>query len=169
MQDFDPARLEIEVTEDALLNDNIQTLATLQRLREAGARVSLDNFGTGYAALSQFRDMPFDRIKIDRNFVSSLRSDRHSDAIVHAIAALGKSLSLPITAEGIEEEAIQDLLVAMGATEGQGFLYGEALSGIETARKYLALEDSSEKPHRDLARHKGLPSHSERRSRRRGG
>jgi predicted signal transduction protein with EAL and GGDEF domain len=139
---FAASRLEVEVSEQAMLVDNHQTLTTIHRLRAAGTRISLDDFGTGYAALSQFHEMPFDRIKIDRNFVSSLRSDKHSDAIVQAITALGKTLSLPITAEGIEEESMQDLLVALGATEGQGWLYGEALPGIEAAREYLELDQA---------------------------
>jgi diguanylate cyclase (GGDEF)-like protein len=137
---FAPGRLEIEVSEHSLLHDNTLTLATIQRLKNAGVRISLDDFGTGYAALSQFRELPFDRIKIDRHFVNSMRSDRHSGAIVQAIAALGKTLSLPITAEGIEDETIQDLLVTLGATDGQGFLYGGALSGADTALTYLDLD-----------------------------
>lgn len=139
-------RLEIEVSEFSLLHDNTLTLATIHRLKDAGVRISLDDFGTGYAALSRFSELPFDRIKIDRNFVNSLRSDRQSDAIVRAIAALGKTLSLPITAEGIEEETIQDLLVSIGATEGQGWLYGAALSGPDAARTYLDLQEGLTQP-----------------------
>lgn len=137
---FPATRLEVEVSEQTLLTANERVLAIVHKLRDAGVRVALDDFGSGYAGLARFRELPFDRLKIDRDFVASLRNDKQSDAFVQAIATLGKSLSLPITAEGIEEETIQDLLVTLGATDGQGWLYGEALPGEDAARKYLDID-----------------------------
>lgn len=133
-------RLEVEVCESSLLHESEVPLATISRLRSLGIGVSLEDFGTGYAALARLRELPFDRIKIDRSFVQSLSSDCHSGAIVAAITALGKSLSLPITAEGIEEVRAQKLLLDLGATEGQGWLYGDAISGEQTAQLLSALD-----------------------------
>jgi EAL domain-containing protein (putative c-di-GMP-specific phosphodiesterase class I) len=96
--------------------------------------VSLEDFGTGYAALTRLRELPFDRIKIDRTFVQSLNYDRHSGSIVAAITALGKSLSLPITAEGIEEVRGQKILLDSAPPRGR---VGS------TATRYLARKPPS--------------------------
>jgi diguanylate cyclase (GGDEF)-like protein len=137
---FSHTRLEVEVCEQSLLHDNEMALENLEKLRSRGVSVSLEDFGTGYAALARFRELPFDRIKIDRAFVNTLSRDRHSAAIVAAITALGKSLSLPITAEGVEEVRVQELLIELGATEGQGRLYGDAISGEQAALLLSALK-----------------------------
>jgi EAL domain-containing protein (putative c-di-GMP-specific phosphodiesterase class I) len=94
-----------------------------------GITISLDDFGTGYASLSQLRSLPFDRIKIDKSFVTSLLSDSQSDAIVSTILSLGRALKLPITAEGIEDEGTKDRLCSLGCSDGQGWLFGRAVSG----------------------------------------
>lgn len=134
--EFPPTRLELEITETAILEDKETTLASVNRLRAKGIRISLDDFGTGYASLSQLRELPFDRIKIDKSFVASLIKDRQSDAIVEAITAMGRSMSLPITAEGIEEESAQELLLGLGCTDAQGWLYGKAMSAEDVAKTY---------------------------------
>src|SRR5690606_36857104 len=113
---FPPQRLEIEVTEGALLEDQDLALATVESLKNSGVRISLDDFGTGYASLSQLKSLPFDRIKIDRSFVSSLLEDEQSSAIVSTIAKLGKFLRLPITAEGVESEHVCKQLQMIGCS-----------------------------------------------------
>jgi diguanylate cyclase (GGDEF)-like protein len=126
---FPAARLEVEITETSLLEDRDLALATVQSLKNTGMSISLDDFGTGYASLSQLRSLPFDRIKIDRSFVSSLMDDDQSDAIVSTIASLGRALSLPITAEGIETDRIRERLSVLGCSDGQGWLFGKAVAG----------------------------------------
>jgi predicted signal transduction protein with EAL and GGDEF domain len=140
---FPAQRLEIEITESSILQDKELTLATINRLKEKGIRLSLDDFGTGYASLSQLRELPFDRIKIDKSFIATILHDQQSDAIVNAIAALGKRLSLPITAEGVEQQSIMAYLMDLGCSDAQGWLFGKALSGEEAARAYLNIEGTS--------------------------
>jgi EAL domain-containing protein (putative c-di-GMP-specific phosphodiesterase class I) len=101
----------------------------MQSLKNTGVSISLDDFGTGYASMSQLRTLPFDRIKIDRSFVSSLVDGSQSEAIISTIASLGRALSLPITAEGIECDRIREKLAGLGCSDGQGWLFGKAVSG----------------------------------------
>jgi diguanylate cyclase (GGDEF)-like protein len=122
-----PNRLELELTESAILEDRDLAVATVESLKNHGIRISLDDFGTGYASLTQLRSLPFDRIKIDRSFVSSLMDDEPSNAIVHAIATLGRNLNLPITAEGVETEIVHQRLRLLGCSDAQGWLFGKAL------------------------------------------
>ena len=121
---FPPSRLEIEVTESCL-HENIGLVRSLiTSLKNQGITVSLDDFGTGYSSLSQLRTLPFDRIKIDRSFVMSLLEDKDSATIIQSIISLGEGLGLPITAEGIESEAVLAELRRFGKFKGQGYLYG---------------------------------------------
>ena len=121
---FPPSRLEIEVTESCL-HENIGLVRSLiTSLKNQGITVSLDDFGTGYSSLSQLRTLPFDRIKIDRSFVMSLLEDKDSATIIQSIISLGAGLGLPITAEGIENEAVLAELRRFGKFKGQGYLYG---------------------------------------------
>ncbi len=131
---FPAKRLELELTESTLLEDRDQALKTVESLKNQGVRISLDDFGTGYASLSQLQSLPFDRIKIDKSFVATLLDDPQSNAIVHAIASLGKSLNLPITAEGVEDANIQNLLYELGCADAQGWLFGKALPAEETQK-----------------------------------
>ncbi|HEX9954758.1 MAG TPA: EAL domain-containing protein [Allosphingosinicella sp.] len=124
---FPPARLEIEITESALLEDQDQALATVESLKNVGVSISLDDFGTGYASLTQLQSLPFDRIKIDKSFVAALLSDQQSSAIVSTIANLGRSLHLPVTAEGVETEEVRARLQSLGCADGQGWLWGKAV------------------------------------------
>ena len=121
---FPPQRLEIEVTESCLHENIGMVRSIITSLRNQGVRVSLDDFGTGYSSLDQLRMLPFDRLKIDRSFVSELRHPEASSTIVDAILSLGRGLNLPITAEGIEDERILEALKKMGQLKGQGYLYG---------------------------------------------
>ncbi len=125
---FPCGRLEIEITECAIMDDGELALATITSLKNQGIRISLDDFGTGYASMAQLRQLPFDRIKIDRSFIASLLGDEQSNAIVHSIVTLGKSLRLPITAEGIETSQIYARVCELGCTDAQGWLFGKAMS-----------------------------------------
>ena len=116
-------RLELEVTESVLLQDNAATLETLHRLRGLGARISMDDFGTGYSSLSYLRSFPFDKIKIDKSFIQGLSQSGESEAIVRAIAGLGISLGIATTAEGVETYDQLERLIADGCTEVQGYFF----------------------------------------------
>ena len=137
---FPPARLEVEITESSFLEDRDSALTIVESLKNMGVTISLDDFGTGYASLSQLQSLPFDRIKIDKSFVTSLLSDAQSDAIVSTILSLGRALQLPITAEGIEDKGTKDRLSNLGCSDGQGWLFGKAVPG-EVVRASFGLSD----------------------------
>lgn len=122
---FPPHRLEIEITESCLVENIAMVRSIITSLRNQGIRVSLDDFGTGYSSLEQLRTLPFDRLKIDRSFVAELGSPSADSRIVDAIISLGRGLNLPMTAEGIEDEAILGVLRKMGKLKGQGYFYGK--------------------------------------------
>jgi len=126
------SRLELEITESVLLKDCVATISTLHRLRELGVRISLDDFGTGYSSLSYLWRFPFDKIKIDQSFVRELSQRSDCAAIVKAIAALGSSLAMTTTAEGVESLEQAEQLTRMGCGELQGYLFGlpQPASGV---------------------------------------
>lgn len=133
---FPPQRFEIEITESCL-HENIALVRTMiLSLRNQGVRISLDDFGTGHSSLSQLRTLPFDRIKIDRSFVSGIGKDGGSSKVVNAIVSLGEGLGMPVTAEGIEDEAILADLRELGRLKGQGYIYGRPET-IEQVRNRL--------------------------------
>ena len=121
---FPPSRLEVEITETSLHHNLGIVRSLMTSLRNQGVQVSLDDFGIGYSSLSQLRTLPFDRIKIDRSFVSTLCSNPDSAMIIGAITSIGDGMGLPITAEGIESHEIVTALRQYGAFKGQGYLYG---------------------------------------------
>ena len=124
---FSPRRLELEITETALV-DNIKVAqAVTGQLRQAGVRIALDDFGTGYATLSQLLSLKLDRIKIDRSFVDRLGKDKESTTIVRAVLGLASGFDLETTAEGIENDEQLASLTADGCLEGQGYLFGKAM------------------------------------------
>jgi diguanylate cyclase (GGDEF)-like protein len=131
-------RLEIEITEAALMQNNEQTLATLHRLRHLGVRIVMDDFGTGYSSLSYLRSFPFDKIKIDRSFVSDLADDNDAWAIVRAVTSLAGNLSMTTTGEGVETQAQMDTLRALGCTEVQGYLFSHPKAAADIARLFLS-------------------------------
>ncbi len=133
---FPPNRLEIEITESSLFENLSLAQSIVGSLKNQGIRIALDDFGTGYSSLAHLRALPFDRIKIDRSFVTSILENPESAAIVKAITGLGESLGMPITAEGIEDKAIENELRNLGCSKGQGWHYGRPLS-TEQARKVL--------------------------------
>ena len=116
------SRLELEITESVLLQNSEATRGILHELRALGLKISLDDFGTGYSSLSYLRSFPFDKIKIDRSFVSELASSNDSLAIVRAVTGLGKSLGIVTTAEGVETDAQLEMLSREGCDQAQGYL-----------------------------------------------
>ncbi|MEL7188991.1 MAG: EAL domain-containing protein [Pseudomonadota bacterium] len=133
--EFPTSRLEIEITESCLHDNIAMVRSMITSLRNQGIRVSLDDFGTGYASLEQLQTLPFDRLKIDRSFISNL-TNSSSTTVVDAIIALGNGLGMPITAEGIECEETAEALKSRGGFKGQGYLYGQPECG-EDVRKRL--------------------------------
>ncbi|MEQ1817224.1 MAG: EAL domain-containing protein [Terricaulis sp.] len=123
---FPAQRLEIEVTESAMIGDVARAKSSLMSLKNQGVRIALDDFGTGYSSLFLLRELPIDKLKIDRSFVARITTDRENATIVGALIGLGKALGLKVTAEGVEDEATADALRAMGCELAQGFLYGAA-------------------------------------------
>lgn len=134
---FPAQRCEVEITETALFENLALAQSIVGSLKNQGVRLALDDFGTGYSSLAHLRALPFDRIKIDKSFVTSMTESADSAAIVKAIVSLGESLNLPITAEGVEDSEIQQRLIALGCAKGQGWLYGKPLS-VAGVRRILA-------------------------------
>jgi diguanylate cyclase (GGDEF)-like protein len=126
-------RLELEITEAVLLQNNEATLATLHRLRELGVRVAMDDFGTGYSSLSYLRSFPFDKIKIDRSFICDIADKDESGAIVQAVTSLASRLNMATTAEGVETEAQLQIVERLGCTEMQGYLYSRPVPAAKLA------------------------------------
>lgn len=125
---LDPARLELEVTESLWLQNTDAVLDQLARLRKMGISIALDDFGTGYSSLTYLWKFPFDKVKIDRSFVIEMETDSKAAAIVNTIVAMGKTLQLSITAEGVETQAQAKSLREAGCDQAQGYLYGRPLS-----------------------------------------
>jgi diguanylate cyclase (GGDEF)-like protein len=128
---FSPRRLEIEITESALVENIAAAKTVIDELRQAGVRIALDDFGTGYATLSQLLSFRLDKIKIDQSFVSHLDDSADSRVIVRAILGLAKGFGLTTTAEGIEDAGQLAYLVANGCTEGQGYLFSKAVPAAD--------------------------------------
>jgi diguanylate cyclase (GGDEF)-like protein/PAS domain S-box-containing protein len=120
-------RLELEITEAVLIRDDEEALTTLRQIRDLGVRISLDDFGTGYSSLSYLQRFPFDKIKIDRSFVSDVCEAGGSSPIVRALVAMALARSMSTTAEGVETEAQRTMLRELGCTQMQGFLFSPAV------------------------------------------
>ncbi len=125
---FSAHHLDIEITESFLLIDPQQAIASLNQLRELGIEISLDDFGTGYSSLSYLKGLPINKLKIDRSFVKDVPSHSDSNAIVNAIIAMGKTLSLKVVAEGIETQEQAQYLSDKGCIYGQGFLFSPSVT-----------------------------------------
>ncbi len=126
-------RLELEITEAVLMENTEANLRTLHGLRALGIRISMDDFGTGYSSLSYLRSFPFDKIKIDRCFITGLGDDNESAAIVQAVAGLAQQLSMTTTAEGVETRTQLDRVRELGCTDVQGHFYSPAVPARELA------------------------------------
>jgi diguanylate cyclase (GGDEF)-like protein/PAS domain S-box-containing protein len=121
---LEPTRLELEVTETALVRDLNRALATLRRIKMLGVRIAMDDFGTGYSSLSNLRAFPFDKIKIDRSFIKSVHVNDQAAAIVRSVLGLGRALNLPVLAEGVESTPEFEFLERENCDEAQGYLLG---------------------------------------------
>jgi len=141
-----PHRLELEITESLLLENNERTLSMLRRLRQIGVSIALDDFGTGYSALSYLRKFPLDKIKIDRSFVTDIATRSDQVAIIQAVLNIARALGMTVTAEGVETEIQKDFLKALGCDSAQGYLFGkpvpfeeiEAIVSNDAMRKIMA-------------------------------
>ena len=119
-----PDRLELELTESTIFTDKERSLHMLRQIKALGVSIALDDFGTGYSSLDTLRAFPFDKIKLDRSFMSEIESSPQAKAIIRAVLALGKSLDIPVLAEGIETQGQLTLLTTEGCDEAQGFFLG---------------------------------------------
>lgn len=139
-----PARLELEITETALLKNTEVTLSTLYQLREIGVRIAIDDFGTGYSSLSYLQSFPFDNIKIDRSFVKDINEGVGSLNIVRAVAALANGLGMATTAEGVETSEQLDTIKSEGCTEMQGFFFSAPRPAGEIERLFFPPAEKTE-------------------------
>jgi diguanylate cyclase (GGDEF)-like protein len=130
-------RLELEITESALLQNNDTTLATLGQLRTLGVQISMDDFGTGYSSLGYLQNFPFDKIKIDRSFINNLSNGHGSLAILRAIITLANSLGMRTIAEGVETSEQLETVRAEGCTEMQGYLFSPPCPASEIAGRFF--------------------------------
>jgi EAL domain-containing protein (putative c-di-GMP-specific phosphodiesterase class I) len=126
-----PSRLELEITEAVLIRDDEAALAILHQLRAVGVRIALDDFGTGFSSLSYLKRFPFDKIKIDRCFVSDISEEDGSSSIVQAVVNIAAALHMTTVAEGVETTAQRELLRKLGCTEMQGYLFSAPKPGAE--------------------------------------
>jgi len=142
---FPPDRLVVEITESSLFIDLDLARSMLTSLKNQGVRLALDDFGTGFSSLSTLRSLPFDLIKIDRSFVTTLLEDKENMAIVRAVTTLANALSVPVCVEGIESDSVHEAVVMLGCDFGQGWYFGKPMSA-EKARDLLNARDSGDGP-----------------------
>ena len=131
---LEPSRLELEITEGVLLERTEPVLGAMHRLRAMGVAFAMDDFGTGYSSLACLRSFPFDRVKIDRDFVREAETRQEDAAIIDAVTALCRRLGMTCTAEGVETEGQLRLLARAGCTEAQGWLFGRPVPQAELLR-----------------------------------
>ena len=132
--DMPPDRLELEITESAIMGDPLKTTRTLILIRDLGVRFTIDDFGTGYSSLAHLRKLPVTGMKIDKSFVQNMESDRDNAVIVRSIIDLGHNLSLKVTAEGVETQEAKDMLVGFKCDEAQGYYYSHPIPAREIIR-----------------------------------
>jgi diguanylate cyclase (GGDEF)-like protein len=135
---IDPKCLELEITESVAMDDPDFMLETLHKIRKMDISVAIDDFGTGYSSLSHLRQLPIDRLKIDRAFVSELSNAVLGGHIASMVIELGRNLNLTVIAEGIEEESQAQTLLRMGCHEGQGYLYAKPMASPQLTEWILA-------------------------------
>lgn len=146
---LDPERLELEITETGIIADTSHALQVIRQLKRLGIRIAMDDFGTGYSSLATLQSFPFDKIKIDREFVKDLGGSKQSEAIIKATIILGESLDIPVLAEGVETEDHLDFLARLGCAEVQGYLFGKPMPVKDIRRVLMA--SSGELPDVPLA------------------
>ena len=130
---FPAERLVVEITESSLFADLDLAKQIVASLKNQGIRLALDDFGTGFSSLAHLRSLPFDVIKIDRSFVSTIEKDRESAAIVRAVTTLADAIGVPVTVEGIEDAATHAAVAGFGCAVGQGWYFGKPMSGDQAA------------------------------------
>jgi EAL domain-containing protein (putative c-di-GMP-specific phosphodiesterase class I) len=137
---IDPGRIELEITETALLDAEAAVLTTMEQLHQRKVSFALDDFGTGYACLTSLRRFPFDKIKIDRSFVSNVGSTIDA-TIVHAVVSIGRALGLKVVAEGVETAEHQKFVATAGVHAMQGYLFARPLKSTDVARFVAEFHD----------------------------
>jgi diguanylate cyclase (GGDEF)-like protein len=135
---LDGRRIELEITDRVLMSNVAENIDTLRRIGELGVRFAIDDFGTGYSSLSYLRVLPIQKLKIDRSFLREIESHPADEAIVRAIAAMAKALDISIAAEGVENEAQLERLLALGCEEWQGHLFSAALDAAGFEKLFSA-------------------------------
>ncbi len=131
---IDPKRLELEITEGLFIENTAEVIDVLNELKQIGVSIALDDFGTGYSSLSYLLKFPFDKLKIDRSFISAIQDDMVARNVLEAIAKLGTVLDLKVTAEGVETLAQMEALSGLSCTHFQGYLFGKPLATMDLAR-----------------------------------
>jgi EAL domain-containing protein (putative c-di-GMP-specific phosphodiesterase class I) len=124
---YDARRLEVEITETAILHRETPVLESMDRLHAAGIGVALDDFGAGYSSLSHLRRYPFDKLKIDREFITDCSRDMESATVIHAVVSIGRALGMKVIAEGVETQTQCNFLRIAGVYAMQGFLFGKPM------------------------------------------
>lgn len=142
---FPPDRLVVEITESSLFSDLELAKSLVLNLKNQGVRIALDDFGTGFSSLSHLRLLPLDVIKIDRSFIATLDKDRESAAIVKAVTTLAQALRIPVTAEGIEDDATLERVRGLGARTGQGWYLGKPMTA-DAVTELLARRSAESEP-----------------------
>jgi diguanylate cyclase (GGDEF)-like protein len=135
MSGLAPNRLDLEITESIVMSDSRTTISKLRKLRRLGIHLSMDDFGTGYSSLNRLRNLPFDRLKVDRSFIRELGGNRDDAAIVHAIVTLGKSLGMQVIAEGVETDMQLAQLHVENCDIAQGYYFGRPVPATEIGRQ----------------------------------
>ena len=149
---FPADRLIVEITESSLFADLDLARSIVTSLKNQGVRLALDDFGTGFSSLSHLRSLPFDVIKIDRSFVSTISNDRESAAIVRAVTTLADALGVPVTVEGIENAETHAAVAGFGCAVGQGWYFGKPMSGDQAAALLRARPERVAPPAPGLSR-----------------
>jgi EAL domain-containing protein (putative c-di-GMP-specific phosphodiesterase class I) len=127
-----PTRLELEVTETALIHDLTRALHNLRQIKALGISIAMDDFGTGYSSLSLLNSFPFDRIKIDKSFVQAIGQTARAETIFRAVVGLGTALEVPVLVEGVETREQLEFAKAQGCNEFQGYYFGRPVPEAET-------------------------------------
>jgi EAL domain-containing protein (putative c-di-GMP-specific phosphodiesterase class I) len=147
VNNVDPRRLCIEITENAVLDELDTAIATLESIRDLGVRLAIDDFGTGYSSLNYLRRLPVDTVKIDRTFTSELDTDHNDVTIVAGIIGLARGLGLQVVAEGVETHRQAEILLELGCHQAQGFLYSAPVPLDELLRLHHRVDDAPDARH----------------------
>jgi PAS domain S-box-containing protein len=143
---FPLSRIQLEITENAVIGDLMAARASIDRLKAVGAQVILDDFGVEYSSLTRLQALPFDKIKIDGSFVQSMEASRDSRKIVSAVIGLSQSLRMPVIAEGIETQSQLQILLRLGCNFGQGYLFSRPLLSEDVPALMRSCGEQAEDP-----------------------